>query len=231
MRDVAKDLAEWDDTIVAISRAVVRRFPMVDWQDVAQTLRLWWMETKRVSKYLDTIEGDDEAEGKVATKKLLRAMQLQASKFCQYEKAATLGYKVDDLFFYSTGALRDILPMVFDYDAWLPFTKSDSSGRSGGDPAEGGNLLATLADVSLALSRLRDSDLVLIESIYQHGLTEAEIATAEDVTVEAINKRHDRALERLRDILGGERPNFHEGPGARRAMSRAAAVAITGSDE
>lgn len=230
MRDVESEMREWDATIVAIARAVCRRFPMVSWEDTAQELRLWWISTKRVARYLEELTGEDEEAQLAAQKKLLRALSQEANAHCQREKAQALGYSVDDLFFYNTGALREILPSVYDDNSWLPFARSETERRGGGDPSEGMNLVATLSDISRAIDRLREPDQRILGQLYGQGFSEQELAEEEGVTVEAINKRHDRALVRLRDVLGGERPPLHEGPGSRRAMSRAAAMAQVGGD-
>lgn len=218
-----QSLEEWDATIVAVARSVARRFSMVDWQDVAQELRLWFISEKRVIKYLA-----DDSDEKVGTRKLMRALSLEASAYCQLEKARALGYQVSDLEFYSTGALRDLLQMVFEYENWVSTTPQDDGGRAVSRPAEGNNLVAALCDVSRALGLLKESDRQLLEQLYREGFTEAELSVEEGVTEEAINKRHDRALIRLRDVLGGERPAFPDGPGTRRVLSRSAAMAQTG---
>lgn len=218
---------EWDATLIAIARATARRFPMVDWQDVAQELRLWWLRTDRVSGYLTTIrESEDEEAVKTATGKLMRALKLEAGAYCQVEKAAALGYKVEDLHFYSVSELRELLPLVWDEQAWLPFwQRPDQEMRSRGNPAEGNGLIASLVDVSRGVLLLREVDRVLIQQLYRSGWTEDQLAEEYGISTEALRKRHERALVRLRDLLGGPRPSLGDGPGSRRVMSRAEAVA------
>lgn len=230
MADIERALLQdWDATIVAIARATARRFTMVEWEDVAQELRLWWFSnSKRVSGYLDADEADPVA--KTGTKRLMRAMSLEASGYCQVEKARHLGYRVEDLFFYNTGALRELLPLVFDYECWVELGQRSAEGNEGrgqSAPAEGNNLVTVLADVKRALALVSDSDRALLLDLYREGLSESELAEAGNVTVEAVNKRHDRALARLRDVMGGERPPLHDGPGSRHAISNAAARAAT----
>lgn len=220
---------EWDATIVAVARSTARRFSMVDWEDVAQELRLWWIKNHvRIGRYL-TDDAEDEA--KPGTKKLMRALSLEASGYCQVEKARHLGYRPEDLFFYTTGALRELLTMALDYECWLQLGQraedGSEGGRAGRAPSEGNNLVAVLSDVRRGLDLISDSDRDLLVALYRDALSEEELAERAGVTQEAINKRHDRALMRLRDALGGERPPMHEGPGARRALGNAAARAMT----
>lgn len=216
---------EWEPTLIAVARSVARRFSMVDWEDVAQELRLWFISEPAVIRYLS-----DDSEDKVGTKKLMRSLGRQASAYCQTEKAHSLGYQVSDLEFYSTGALRDLLQMVFEYENWICTTANDGQPRAASRPAEGNNLVAALSDVSRALDLCKEADRELLYRLYRDGFTEAEIAEEDGVSEEAVNKRHDRALARLRDVLGGERPAFPEGPGTRRVMSNSAAIAQTGAD-
>lgn len=219
--------AEWDTTIIAVARSTARRFSMVDWEDVAQELRVWWLKNHvRIGRYLAE---DAEDSAKPGTKKLMRALSLEASGYCQVEKARHLGYRPEDLFFYTTGALRELLVMALDYECWLQLgqTGDGEGGRSVGSPAEGNNLVAVLSDVRRGLDLLNDSDRDLLVALYRDAFSEQELAERAGLTAEAINKRHDRALMRLRDALGGERPPMHDGPGARRVLSNAAAQAMT----
>lgn len=224
---VAALFNEWDATIVAISRATARRFSTVDWEDVAQELRLWWLRhPARVTKYLD--EDAADAASRTGSKKLMRALSLEASGFCQIEKARHLGYRVEDLYFYSTGALRELLPMVFDYECWLQLGQQADDGsakRGGSAPNEGNNLVAALADVKRGLDLISEGDRDLLLQLYRDGFSEDEMAENAGLTTEAMNKRHDRALARLRDAMGGERPPMDDGPGTRRVVSNAAARA------
>lgn len=221
--------SEWDSTIVAVARSAARRFTMVDWEDIAQELRLWWVKNHaRIGRYL--VEDAEHQDAKPGTKKLMRALSLEASGYCQVEKARHLGYRVEDLFFYTTGALRELLTMALDYECWLQLGQrsvEDGSPRVAASPAEGNNLVAVLSDVRRGLDLVSDADRDLLVALYRDAMSEAELAERAGLTVEAINKRHDRALMRLRDALGGERPPMHEGPGARRVIGNAAARAMT----
>jgi hypothetical protein len=225
---IAALISDWDSTVVAIARSTARRFGgIVQWEDVAQELRLWWLQNpKRVTKYL--AEDEEDQDTRAGTKKLMRALSLEASGYCQVEKARHLGYRVEDLFFYNTGALREILPLVFDYECWVQLgqrASDENSTRTTVAPNEGNNLVAALADVRRGLDLVGESDRDLLVALHRDGFSEAELAGRYGVTLEALNKRHDRALARLRDALGGERPPMHEGPGSRRVISNRAAQA------
>lgn len=225
MADRLVALPEWEPTMEAIARGVARRYPHTDWEDVAQEMRLWWVSTNRVDGYLD----EDTEEDKEGTKKLMRSLTRVGRGVCEQDKASATGYHVGDLYWYSQGLLRELLPLYFQADPTTLAEPAPEGGVRVKRPLnEGNNLPAALADLSRGLASLSAASRELLVSIYRDGATEAELAIEAGISVEGMNKRHDRALAALRDRLGGEPPIFYDGPGSRRAISNANAQAMTG---
>jgi RNA polymerase sigma factor (sigma-70 family) len=217
---VADLTQEWDAAIIGMARQYGRSYPMVDWEDIAQELRLWWLRSKKAAEYVE--------EGAEGRRKINTSLAREAMMFCHREKAAIVGYKIEDMFFYSTGQLRDLLPLVFDYDNWFLLGQTDDVGGTKRDPAEGNDALAQLADVTLGLGGLDKEDQELLVLLYRDGYTEQEMADYYEVPCETLRKRHYRALKRLQKRLGGPRPtDMHEGPGARKALTNSQAAFLT----
>lgn len=183
-----------------------RRFPMCEHQDLVQEMYVWWYSHPRIVKgYLD-----DEDNG--GHKKLSASLRNAALAWCQKEKARTSGYEVDDLYFYSVGSLRELLPAVYDPAAWERLGKQDLSKPlvSGGGETDGLDHIAAMADVSRAVQQMPAEQRGLIEATFRDDVSAEQLAARLDTSVEAARMRVQRALRRLQDELGGQRPHLEE---------------------
>lgn len=130
------------------------------------------------------------------------------------ERAALLGYEVEDEAFYSVGQLRELV------SAWMQhgvterpaITRADSVSRTG-DPAEGGTWAASLADVERALRRVSEGYRIrLYERFYlMADLSDEEVAWHAGLTEGQVRGRIRTALQALQRELGGASP-WNRGP-------------------
>ena len=138
-------------------------------------------------------------------KYLTRCLQNEGKDYMRDVKAQALGYHRDDEYFYAENELKkSLLPSMFDKSKWLEPPQSE--GRSTKAPAEGGNWIATLADVAQAYEKLDLDDQNLLRNFHQHGMRNMDLAKAHGVTDATMSYRHDRAIKRLQKALGGEKP-------------------------
>jgi DNA-directed RNA polymerase specialized sigma24 family protein len=190
-----------------------KHFPMVDPEDVRQTLWVW--VTRREEKVREYLEDG-------TTRRLRNRLESVARGYCESEKARVSGYSVDDLYYYSTETVRDLLPAVFDYEDWMPGSPGEVDGRRRQTLAnEGNNILAMLADLSGALWSLPQEHQDVLTAVFRDNVPLEELAADAGVTEETYEKRVYRAIGRLRSRLGGQRPDF-----PRRRPSNATAQAI-----
>lgn len=220
---------DYEPITLPIAAEYARKFRRygVETADVAQELRIWLV------KHPGKIEQwESEEEG--ADKPVARALRNEASRFCQESKAQYLGYSVEDLSWFAKGEVKALLPSLFDHDAWTEPPVSDEGGRSSKAPAEGGNWVATLADLSRAFDQLPLEDQSLLKAFHEEGYSNILLAELYDITPQAMSRRHDKAVGRLHKLLGGDRPRYtHDTPdcecgqvtGSRRVVSNAAARA------
>lgn len=215
---------DYSDMAHIIARSVARSYSMVEIADIVQELALWWYDHPRaVKRYLE-----DENQ-KAGEKKLARAFKNAARRYAEKEKARAAGYNVNDVFWYNTGALRELLPLIWADKSALTFgVKGPDDGQPRRKAAlnEGNNLLAMLADVERGLEKLPPNHESVIWMVFHGGLDYDELAQELKTTRHAAEQRVQRALEVLVDKLGGEQPYF-DGPGSRRAVSNASAIANT----
>jgi DNA-directed RNA polymerase specialized sigma24 family protein len=134
----------------------------------------------------------------------------------------------EDQYHYSPEVVKAALRVGLAYrradvePAWPTGDEEESGVRARSDPAEGNNLQAIMVDVLRGFDALARSDRDLLELAYLFGLTQAEVGQRWQVTENAVEHQHRRAIDRLIDVLGGARRRAagdHDGPGARTALS------------
>ena len=169
----------------------------VEFEDMMQVAYMATLEHPRKAREYEEA-GDD--------KRWFRLVYKACTLYGQKQKASALGYRYEDLFFYSLKALRRILPLVLDNEH---VQDTDA-----------------LMDVSRALSELSMADHQLLWWAFKGDPDEEagyqNVAAHLAVSVGAARGRVDRVLRRLQEGLGGENPAPR-----RRPRSNAAAMAET----
>lgn len=218
------DYDRLDDKIQRIATSLKRQYPQVQRDDIVQEMYVWALERQRkIVEYQN--KGDD------GDKMLHTSLRRAGWAFCAHEKAQIMGYEPEDQFAYSIQILETLIPDVLDRESWLPFVSQGEASEvpSQADPAHGNTRLAMLCDVSASLEAGSDADKVLIFRRFINGETYQQMADADGITDEAARRRVMRVLERMQKRLGGPKPP--EYTGIRRAMSNAAAQALTRNQE
>lgn len=182
----------------AIKRVISRFYGYVEYEDLSQVAALAEIEhPRKFHKFV--IDGN--ALG--YHQEIHRVCALYAHK----EKAAALGYRVEDLFFYSKKVLREVIPAVLEH--W------DS-----GDEFEFEYVDRALwLDIENALAELSEADYQIVVWAFRDGNVVADRLGIGD---NAASNRVDRVLRKLQETLGGGNPAPR-----RHAKSNAAARAET----
>lgn len=189
--------------IAGVALRYRRGYPMVSSEDVRQELWVW--ATAREEKVREYLEDGN-------TRRLRNRLDSVGRGFCDAEKARIVGYSTDDLYFYSVETIRELLPAVFDYEAWLPGQATDSSNngpkRKSVLASEGNNALAMLSDISAALWSLHPEHRDVLVAVFRDREPIEALADEAGITVDSYEKKVTRAIKRLRSRIGGERPEF-----------------------
>jgi len=191
----------WDYIVSHVADEYRKKFSMVDREDIKQSLYEWFvLHPLKLTEW--------EALSKKSAQNLLyRSLRNQALDYCQFWKAKTLGYELSDVFFYDAAIVEAILPSVLRGDvSEAPKLDLGMPGKPSA-PAEGGNLMAIMAEVKVGFIKLSDEDKNILYQKHANSLTYAGIA--EELKLpsdDAARMRHKRAIKRLITRLGGFRP-------------------------
>ena len=194
-------IEKWDYIVTAVASEYHRKFPMVELEDIKQSLYQWFTEHPNKLK-------DWEAIGEKDAKNLIyRSLRNDALDYCQKWKAKSVGYDITDLHYYEPGMIETLLPSVLrgDYAVThklnLGFTGKPSA------PAEGGNLMIMMLEIDSGYWKLGKEDRRIIFLRYAENLDFGEIANYLELgTDSAARMRLKRAIRRLVNKIGGYKP-------------------------
>jgi hypothetical protein len=191
----------WDYIVIAVASEYHRKYGMVEYDDIKQSLYEWFAEHPNK---LD----DWEAIGQRDAKNLLyRSLRNQALDYCQRWKAKSVGYEVSDLFYYAPEVVETILPAVLRQDIGVTHQLNLSGGGGTSAPSEGGNLMAMMIEVDWGYWKLSKEDRRIIFLRYAESMDYKEIANMLQLgTEDAARMRTKRALNRMIAKMGGYKP-------------------------
>lgn len=198
--------AEYGPVIAGIANEYGRKAH--DWgaeaDDFSQEFAAWMLDNEhKLSDKHDEI-ADDEEFGRY----LARCLRGQASDYSLDIRAQAGGQDRATAYWYTKAEVEYLLDCVFDEDKWqeAPIVEGAPSRQS--NPAQGGNWVATLADVSQALAKLAVEDQWMLRKFHDPDIKESNKAMASwfDITEAAMSSRHTRAVNRLLKQLGGRKP-------------------------
>lgn len=191
---------EIDRALHSAVRSVRNKFyGYVEWEDLKQVAELARLETPQ--KFARLSEAGNYTG-------VWQEFNRKCTQYAHKQKAAALGYRPEDLFFYSKKVLREIIPVILE--SW-----------------ESGDLYefeytdrALWVDVDRALKALPASELQIIRWAFQDD--EDTVADRLGISMGAASMRVSRLLDKIREGLGGENPAPR-----RRSLSNAASQAMT----
>lgn len=191
----------WDYIVTNVSSEYRRKFPMVELEDIRQDLYKWFAEhPNKLTEW--------EALGERDAKNLLyRSLRNQALDYCQRWKAKTLGYEVEDNFYYEPEVVEALLPAVLRQETGV--TAKLNLGRPGkpSAPNEGFNLQAMMLEIDSAYWKLSKEDRKLLFLRYAESMEYQDIANELEIaTPDATRMRTSRAIRKLINHMGGFKP-------------------------
>lgn len=147
-------------------------------------------------------------EGAHGVNKIRHACKQHCLKIVANERAERSKLQRGDSFYYATQLVKVLLPDIFNRENWTASSTDVSDGpKKPAAPSEGNNRLAMIIDVLAGFEALPDADQLVLREYYEDGGVDIDtLADAYEVSTRTIRRRHDRAVERLVERLGGENP-------------------------
>lgn len=191
--------------VSSVAYAVTRAFPMVEISDVREDLWAWYAEHPGISQRCREVAGEDDRQ----YERLMRYhLRNRALRFCHERRAEHVGYRMEDLAFYSKPLLRELIGPALMGGVFT--VGPEPGGRSSSRPSEGGNLQVTLIDVRRAWESLPPKLAVVVSMMVARGFD--TLVTAADTGLEAddVDRLFDMGLTQMQRFLGGPAPGPDE---------------------
>ena len=192
-------IEQYENLVANIAYEFSRKFQMVEVNDIRQELWVWFLEHPNKVKTWESLDG------KQATKLIARSLRNAAKDYCQKEKAARVGYRVEDNYYYDKELVEMLLPAVLRGDMVAPALTEMGYQSTKKVASEGGNWFAMVGDINRALYKLASEQYYVLCLRFQEGNDNATMATELEISEDAARMRVNRAINSLIRILGGWR--------------------------
>jgi hypothetical protein len=194
-------IEDYNNLVQTLATEYARKYTMVERNDIAQELWVWFVAHPR--KYKEWSELKEKDQDKLIAKSLRNA----ALKFCEKEKAKKVGYDMSDLYYYDTSVIEVFLPSIIGESYEIPTKIKDLGGTvKTSEISDGNNWLSLRSDILSAynkLSKAKQNVLRLRFSVEQPDW--ALLSKDMDSTPDGARMKVQRAINSLIKNLGGWR--------------------------
>ena len=195
-------ILEYNDVVQNLSSEYARRYGMLERDDIAQELWVWFVGHPR--KYKEWSELEQKDRDKLIAKSLRNA----ALKYCEKEKARKIGYDTSDLYYYDVSVVEAFLPSIIAGTYAIPTSIQDLNAKFGsGNLADGNNWLALRSDIAAAFEKLSDAKQNILRLRFSIDSPDWSLLAKDmDSTPDGARMKVQRAINSLTKNLGGWRP-------------------------
>ena len=194
-------IEDYNNLVQTLATEYARKYIMVERNDIAQELWVWFVSHPR--KYKEWSELKEKDQDKLIAKSLRNA----ALKFCEKEKARKVGYDMSDLYYYDTSVIEVFLPSIIGDSYEIPTKIKDLGGTiKTSEISDGNNWLSLRSDIMSAYNKLSEAKQNILRlrfSIEQPDW--ALLAKDMDSTPDGARMKVQRAINSLIKHLGGWR--------------------------
>ena len=194
-------IEDYNNLVQTLATEYARKYTMVERNDIAQELWVWFVSHPR--KYKEWSELKEKDQDKLIAKSLRNA----ALKFCEKEKARKVGYDMSDLYYYDTSVIEVFLPSIIGDSYEIPTKIKDLGGTiKTSEILDGNNWLSLRSDILSAYNKLSEAKQNILRlrfSIEQPDW--ALLAKDMDSTPDGARMKVQRAINSLIKHLGGWR--------------------------
>lgn len=200
-------ITEYDSVVASLAVEYHRRYPMVDALDIQQILWLWFVT--HPTKYAEWSALDQKDKDKLIAKSLRNA----AIKFCEKEKAKTVGYELLDLYYYDATVIEAFLPSIISESYEIPVKIKDLNFKfNKSEPSnDGNNWLVLRSDIANAFYKLTEAKQLVLKVRFSTDSSDWSLISKDlKTTPDGARMKVQRAINSLIRNLGGFRPYTDE---------------------
>ena len=198
----AKYYQEYDSVVAGLAAEYHKKYPMVEADDIQQVLWLWFIT--HPNKYNEWSRLDNKDKDKLIGKSLRNA----AVKFCEREKARTVGYELLDLYYYDASVIEAFMPSIIAESYEMPAKIKDLNFKAtkSENVTDGNNWLVLRSDIATAYYRLTEAKQNVLRIRFSTDNNEwSLIAKDLKTTPDGARMKVQRAINSLIRNLGGWR--------------------------
>jgi hypothetical protein len=193
---------EYNDLVQTLASEYTRKYSMLERDDIAQELWVWFVGHPRKYKEWSALEQKDK------DKLIAKSLRNAALKFCEREKSKKVGYDSSDLYYYDVSVVEAFLPSIIAGTYGIPASIQDLNAKFGsGSLSDGNNWLALRSDIHAAYSKLSTPKQHTLQLRFSIDSPDWVLLSKEmDSTPDGARMKVQRALNSLIKNLGGWKP-------------------------
>lgn len=194
-------IEKWEYIVSHVADEYRHKYQMIERDDIKQSLYEWFVSHPR------KLTEWEKLGHRSAQNLLYRSLRNQALDYCQLWKSKSIGYELSDLYYYEADVIEALLPAILRGDVTEgPKLDLGMPGRPSA-PSEGGNMMAMMAEIKDAYSKLSTEDKGILYLKHANSLDYGSIANELQLSSDdAARMRHKRAIKKIINRLGGYRP-------------------------
>ena len=195
-------IADYNDMVQMLAAEYANKYKMLQKNDIAQELWVWFVGHDTKLKEWEDLEQKDK------DKLIAKSLRNAALKYCEREKARSIGYDLSDLYYYDASVIEAFLPSIIGNTYEIPQSIQDLNVKFGtGQASEGNNWLSLRSDIAKAFNKLSEMKQNILRLRFSVESPDWAILSKDmDSTPDGARMKVQRAVNSLIKNLGGWKP-------------------------
>jgi len=195
-------IAEYNDMVKYLAAEYARKYTMLEQDDIAQELWVWFVAHPRKYKEWSALERKD------MDKLIAKSLRNAAITYCEHEKAKKIGYDSSDLYYYDNSVIETFLPSIIAESYEMPTSIKDlGDSVKSSSISDGMNWLSLRSDIASGYYKLTEAKQNVLRLRFSMDSPDwATLAKEMDSTPDGARMKVQRAINSLTKHLGGWRP-------------------------
>jgi hypothetical protein len=154
-------IQEYNEMVQTLASDYSRKYSMLERDDIAQELWVWFVGHPRKYKEWSALEQKDR------DKLIAKSLRNAALKYCERAKAQKIGYDSSDLYYYDVSVVEAFLPSIIGETYEIPTKIQDLNAKFGsGAASDGNNWLSLRSDITSAFYKLSEQKQNVLRRYY-----------------------------------------------------------------